>query len=106
MPKRKVAEMGQWARPSRLRFGVFPRGYQKFDFKCLLCHNCVLFSSSLHYLNRSHSECECSIGTRKCYASDSHNLGESDSPYNKSVLALQTQVSCTIVQVRLFGLLS
>ena len=38
----------------------------------------LLFSSlSLPYLNRSHSACECSIGTRQCYASDSHNLGES-----------------------------
>ena len=36
------------------------------------------------------------------------NSGESDSTYNKSVLALQAQVSCrpTIVQVRSFSLLS
>ena len=51
---------------------VYSREYSKdLILKCVLCHNCALFSSSsLHYLNRSHSACECSIGTRQYYASD------------------------------------
>ena len=44
---------------------------KKIKFECVLRQNCALFSSScLHYLYRSHSACECSIGTRQYYASD------------------------------------
>ena len=36
-----------------------------------LTNNCALISSLyLHRLNRSHSACECSIGTRQYCASD------------------------------------
>ena len=46
---------------------VYSREYKKdLILMCItVCHNCALFSSYLHYLNRLYSACECSIGTRK-----------------------------------------
>ena len=70
-------------RPRHLVYAlVYSREYHK-DLILLFIMSqlrSLLFSSSLPYFNRSHSACECSIGTRQCHASDSHNFGESSGP--------------------------
>ena len=57
---------------------VYSRKYNKdliLLFFMSQLRSLLFFSPSLPYLHRSHSACECNIGTRQCYASDSHNLG-------------------------------
>ena len=71
MPRRKVAEMGP---AISFTLWCITASIEKIWFECVLCPNCALFSSYLHYLYRSHSAYECSIGTRQYYAS---NMGAS-----------------------------